>query len=91
MVPKQLSETEVEFRVKATGDRLQFQWKKDCKELYDGRKYRGTDTHILRIKHVEKSDNGYYECLVKNNRGELSNGAEFTVRKCSELFHSFQP
>ena len=72
----------VEFRVKATGHHLQFQWKKDCKDVYDGTKYRGTNTNTLCIKDVEKSDKGCYQCLVKNYiRGKLSEEAALKVSK----------
>ena len=38
-----------------------------------GNKYCGTKTHTLHIKDVDKSDNGSYQCLVKNGvRKELS-------------------
>ena len=70
------------FKVKATGDCLQFQWQKDCKDLCDGSKYRATNTDTLRIKDVEKSDKGCYQCLVKNYKGEiLSEEAVFTISK----------
>ena len=72
----------VEFRVKATGDHLQFQWKKDCKDVHDGSKYRGTNTNTLCIKDVEKSDKGCYQCLVKNYiRGRFSEEAVLKVSK----------
>ena len=68
--------------MKATGDDLHLQWKKDGKDLHDGSKYRGTKTHTLRIKDVEKSDRGSYQCLVKNDVGEeLSEEAVLTVSK----------
>ena len=74
----------VEFRVKATGDCLQFRWKKDCKDVYDGSKYRGTNTNTLCIKDSEKSDSGCYQCLVKNYiRGKFSEEAALTVSKLS--------
>ena len=70
------------FTIEASGDGLQFQWRKDGKELHDGRKYRGTNTHTLRIKDVEKSDKGSYQCLVKNDVGEkLSEEADLAVSK----------
>ena len=54
----------------------------DGKELHDGRKYRGTITHTLCIKDVEKSDKGSYQCLVKNGVGEmLSEDADLAVSK----------
>ena len=75
-------QTEAKFQVKATGDCLQFKWKKDCKELHDGVKYCGSDTDTLRIKDVEKVDKGCYQCFVKNDDGEtLSNEAKLTVSK----------
>ena len=68
------------FTVEASGDDLQFKWKKDGKDLHDGRKYRGTKTHTLHIKDVEKSDKGSYQCLVKNDVGEmLSEEADLAV------------
>ena len=83
MVPKDQSVvpgTEAKFRVEATGDCLQFQWKKDNAELHDGAKYCGTHTDTLCIKDVAESDKGCYRCLVKNDDGEkLSNEAKLTV------------
>ena len=76
----------VEFRVKATGDCLQLQWKKDCKDLHDGSKYRGTNTNTLCIKDVEKSDKGCYQCLVKNYIREKEKFSEEAVLKVSK-FH----
>ena len=84
MVPKEQSVTPgivATFRVKATGDRLQFQWKKNCEDLHDDSKYGGTNTDTLRIKDVEKSDKGCYQCLVKNNCKEMSTEVELTVGK----------
>ena len=76
------SGTEVKFSVKATGDNLCFQWKKDSEKLLDGRKYRDTKTDTLRIIDVEKSDKGSYQCLVKNDVGEkLSEEADLGVGK----------
>ena len=70
------------FTVEASGDVLQFKWMKDCTDLHDGSKYRGTKTHTLRIKNVEKSDKGSYQCLVKNDIGEqLSEEADLVVSK----------
>ena len=70
------------FTVEASGDGLQFQWKKDGKDLHDGNKYRDTKTHTLHIKDVEKSDSGSYQCLVKNDvREELSEEADLAVSK----------
>ena len=74
--------TVADFKVEATGDCLQFQWQKDCEPLRDSSKYRGTNTNTLRIKNVEKSDEGSYQCLVKNDvEKELSEEADLAVRK----------
>ena len=70
------------FKVKATGDCLQFQWQKDCEDLRDGSKYRGTKMDELHIKDVKKSDKGCFQCLVKNYKGEkLSEEADLAVSK----------
>ena len=70
------------FTVEASGDDLQFQWKKDGKDLHDGSKYRGTKTHALHIKDVERSDKGSYQCIVKNDFNEvLSEKADLAVSK----------
>ena len=69
------------FTVEASGDDLQFQWRKDGKDLHGGSKYHGTKTHTLHIKDVKKSDKGSYQCLVKNNVGELSEEADLAVSK----------
>ena len=63
----------------ASGDDLQFQWKKDGKDLHDGSKYQGTKTYTLHIKDVKKSDKGNYQCLVKNDVGGLSEEADLAV------------
>ena len=97
MVPKDQSVApgaEAKFQLKATGDCPKFQWKKDYEELHDGVKYYGTDTDTLRIKDVEKSDKGCYQCLVKNSDGEkLSDEAKLTVSKwvLKTIIYSFQP
>ena len=78
------TEASTTFTVGASGDDLQFQWKKNGKYLCDGSKYRDTKTHTLHIKDVEKSDKGSYRCLVKNDGGkELSEEADLAV---SEFF-----
>ena len=104
MVPKEQSVapgTDAEFQVKATGDGLHFQWKKDYKKLHDGIKYYGTKTDTLGIKDVEKTDKGHYQCLVKNDNGEKpSNKAKSTVGEAKltvsklvlkTLIYSFRP
>ena len=74
--------TSTTLTVETLGDDLQFQWRKYGKDLHDGSKYRGTKTHTLHIKDVEKSDKGNYQCLVKNDVEEkLSEGANLAVSK----------
>ena len=70
------------FTVEASGDDLQFQWRKDDEDLHDSNKYRGTNSDTLHIKDVDKSDKGSYQCLVKNDVGEtLSEEANLAVSK----------
>ena len=71
-----------DFSIKATGDNLLFQWKKNGHDLSDNHKYRGTNTHSLRIVAVEESNEAHYSCLVKNDIGELlSDSALLRVSK----------
>jgi len=75
--------TKVTFCVEATGDDLKFQWQKDGKDLDDDHRIHGTDTNILSIQSVQKSDKGYYTCLVKNAVGsKLSSSSELHVSVC---------
>ena len=60
-----------DFSIKATGDNLLFQWKKNGHDLSDNDNYRGTKTHSLRIVAVEESNEAQYSCFVKNNAGEM--------------------
>ena len=62
---------DMDFSIKAMGDNLLFQWKKDGHDLSDNDNYRGTKTHTLRIVAVEESDEAHYSCLVKNDVGEM--------------------
>ena len=75
--------TKVEFRMKATGEDLQFQWQKDCTDLSDGGRYCNTAKDTLCIVDVEKGDKGRYRCRVKNNAGitSFSDEALLTVSK----------
>ena len=76
------SGTSTTLTVKASGDDLQFKWKKDSKDLHDGGNCCGTKTHTLHIKDVEKSDKGSYQCLVKNNVvAMLSEKADLVISK----------
>ena len=71
-----------EFSIKATGDNLLFQWKKNGHDLSDNHKYQGAKTHTLRIVAVEESDKAHYSCLVKNDVGEvLSDPAILRISK----------
>ena len=72
----------VAFQVEATGDDLHFQWQKNQSDLYDDKRYCGTQTNTLRIVEVEMSDKGRYRCLVKNCVGkEFSDEPFLTVSK----------
>ena len=62
----------VKFSIEASGDNLQFQWRKDGSDLNsDGVKYWGVNTDTLYIVAAEGSDEGDYRCLVENDVGEL--------------------
>lgn len=72
----------ISFTIEATGDDLQFQWQKNCKDLSDGVKYHGADTDTLQISKLGKDDEGHYRCLVKNDVGmEFSDEALLNVSK----------
>ena len=79
---------EATLKVEARGDELTFQWQKDRIDVHNDSTYSGTDTNTLRIKHVKKSDEGHYRCVVKNEvkkEGELSEETHFTVCECLSL------
>ena len=61
-----VSGTKTEFKVEATGEKLQFQWQKECVDITNGDGYRDTDTPTLRILNVEKKHTGQYRCHVTN-------------------------
>ena len=69
--------------VRATGDNLRYQWKRDGSNLSDDDRHHGTDTDTLRIVKVEKGDSkAHYWCSVKNEIGEeFSEEAVLTVSK----------
>ena len=71
------------FTTEASGDDLQFQWRKDCMDLSDDDRYHKTDTDTLHIARVVEGDNkARYQCLVKNDTGkDLSREAVLTVSK----------
>ena len=72
------------FKVKATGDHLQFQWQKNRSNLCEVGRYCDTSTGTLRILEVEKSDEGRYRCLVMNDtdkKGVLSEEVYLNVGK----------
>ena len=65
--------------MEATGDVLQFQWQKNGTNIQDSR-YCGTNTDTLHILMVEKGDEGYYRCFMKNDIGrKFSNNVFLTV------------
>ena len=77
---------DVAFTVEATGDDLQFQWQKDGKHIDRDEsrlQYSQTDkSSTLHIRCVDRSDNGHYECRVRNaveRNGKTSHTAELTV------------
>ena len=75
--------TSIAFTVEATGDNLEFLWKKDGKDINTNEsrlQYSQTgNASTLRIQHVKKSDQGHYKCLVKNQIEETSHEAKLTV------------
>ena len=80
--------SEARLKVKAEGDDLTFQWQKNGSDLHNDSRYSGTDTNILKIKHVKKSEEGHFRCHVKNEMnkdGELSKEAHFTVCELFDL------
>ena len=73
---------ETTFKVEATGDDLKFQWQKNSTDVHNGSNYSGTDTNTLTIQNVNRGDEGFYRCLVKNEvkrDGEVSEEAKLTV------------
>ena len=59
------------FRVRATGENLHYQWQKDRVDLSDNDRHHDTGTDTLHIVKVEKGDNeARYRCRVKNEIGE---------------------
>ena len=80
--------TDATFNVKATGDKIEFQWQKDERDIIekDSRfSFSGTeDTNMLCIQCVQKSDKGDYRCLIKNpveKSGKPSKEADLSVCK----------
>ena len=74
------------FTIEATGDDLTFQWQKNGRDVHNDSNYSGTDTNTLSIRHVKKSEEGRYRCLVMNEvkrDGEVSEEAKLTVCECS--------
>ena len=72
---------------------LEFQWQKNNKDI-DGKESRFNhkrtgDTSTLYISHVQRSDKGYYQCIVKNPvemSRKSSQRADLSVRKFVILF-----
>ena len=75
---------EAAFKVEVKEDNLTFQWQKNGSNLQNDGNCSGTDTKILSIRHVRKSDVGSYKCLVKNGvlkDGIVSKEAQLGVSK----------
>ena len=72
---------ETEFRVKATGYCLHYQWQKNGIDLSNDGRYCDTGTDTLHIIKVEKSDNkARYRCSVKNEIGEVEFSKEAVLK-----------
>ena len=70
------------LNVGTVGDGLRFQWQKNCSDLCDGGRYRGTNTDTLHIVEVENGDKRHYRCLVTNDVGRMfSEEAFLTISK----------
>ena len=69
------------FKIEARGSNPTFQWQKNGKNLDNDSNFSGTNTEILKIQHVKKSDGGCYGCLVENEakKREVSKEAKLTV------------
>ena len=88
---------EANFRVRATGDNLHYQWQKDRVDLSDDDRHHDTGTDTLHIVKVEKSDSkARYRCRVKNEiREEFSKEAVLKVGKlvintcAAEIFYLY--
>ena len=74
--------SQTSFTIEATGDDLTFQWQKNSTDVHNDSNYSGTDTNTLSIQNVNRGDEGFYRCLVKNEvkrDGEISEEAKLTV------------
>lgn len=66
----------VRFEVFASGTELKtYQWNKDGKDLT------GETESIYTIHSVKISDEGIYECVVRNRKGIVRSSAKLTVKK----------
>ena len=75
---------DITMSVRATGDNLRYQWKKNGIDLSDDDRHHGTGTDTLHIVKVEKmGDNkARYRCSVRSEIGEeFSDEAVLTVSK----------
>ena len=56
--------------------------------MHNDNNYSGTDTNTLSIRHVKKSDEGHYRCLVRNEvkkDGIPSKEAQLSVCKFNSV------
>lgn len=74
------------FTVEASGDALQFQWQRDGKNIDSNMSWlqcsQSNEISTLQIEHVEISDKGHYNCIVKSpveGCEKLSLAAELTI------------
>uniref|UniRef100_A0AAY3ZUW4 Ig-like domain-containing protein n=1 Tax=Denticeps clupeoides TaxID=299321 RepID=A0AAY3ZUW4_9TELE len=75
---------EVILKCEVNREDVTAEWKKDDKLLTEGRnvvmEQRGKE-FILKIKHAQKSDTGFYTCLVKSGSEEVKISAEVAVEE----------
>ncbi|XP_028841462.1 interferon-induced protein 44-like [Denticeps clupeoides] len=82
---------EVILKCEVNREDVTAEWKKDDKLLTEGRnvvmEQRGKE-FILKIKHAQKSDTGFYTCLVKSGSEEVKISAEVAVEEFDREWRS---